>query len=167
LVVAVVDVSMADELAFMDATAQAELVSGGQASPRELVDAAIDRIEKLDGELNAVVTKLFETARAAAEDELPDGPLRGVPFLLKDIGALSKGDPYASGLKALRKAGYIADHDSVVTKRFRAAGLVCVGRTNTPELGLVPTTEEDLLLRVAAQLEQARPWADRRPPVHA
>ncbi len=134
---------MADELAFMDATAQAELVSSGQASPRELVDAAIQRIEKLDGELNAVVTRLFEKARAAADGELPPGPLRGVPFLLKDLGALSRGDPYASGVKAARREGYVADHDSVVTERFRAAGLVCLGRTNTPELGLVPTTESE------------------------
>src|SRR6266511_4019744 len=134
---------MADELAFMDATAQAELVSSGQASPRELVDAAIQRIEKLDGELNAVVTRLFEKARAAADGELPPGPLRGVPFLSKDLGALSRGDPYASGVKAARREGYVADHDSVVTERFRAAGLVCLGRTNTPELGLVPTTESE------------------------
>src|SRR6266540_3754586 len=134
---------MADELAFMDATAQAELVSSGQASPRELVDAAIQRIEKLDGELNAVVTRLFEKARAAADGELPPGPLRGVPFLLKDLGALSRGDPYASGVKAARREGYVADHDSVVTERFRAAGLVCLGRTNTPELGLVPTTASE------------------------
>ncbi len=132
---------MVDDLAFMDATAQAELVSSGQASPRELVDAAIQRIEKLDGELNAVVTRLFEKARAAADGELPDGPLRGVPFLLKDLGALSAGDPYAAGVKAARAAGYVADHDSVITDRFRAAGLVCVGRANAPELGLVPTTE--------------------------
>jgi len=132
---------MPDDLAFMDATAQAELVASGQASPRELVDAAIGRVEKLNGDLNAVVTPLFEKARAAAEGELPDGPLRGVPFLLKDLGALSRGDPYAGGVKAARAAGYVADHDSVVTERFRAAGLVCVGRTNTPELGLVPTTE--------------------------
>src|SRR5574341_2663895 len=134
---------MPEDLAFMDATAQAELVSSGQASPRELVDAAIQRIEKLDGELNAVVTRLFEKARAAADGELPAGPLRGVPFLLKDLGALSRGDPYAAGVKAARREGYVADHDSVVTERFRAAGLVCLGRTNTPELGLVPTTESE------------------------
>jgi amidase len=132
---------MPDDLAFVDATAQAELVSSGQALPHELVDAAIDRVEKLNGELNAVVTKLFEKARAAAAAELPDGPLRGVPFLLKDLGARSEGDPYAEGLKAARMAGYVADHGSVVTQRSRAAGLVCIGRTNTPELGLVPTTE--------------------------
>jgi amidase len=132
---------MPDDLTFMDATAQAELVRSHQVRPRELVDAAIERVEALNGELNAVVTTLFEKARAAADGDLPDGPLRGVPFVLKDLGALSKGDPYAEGVKAARQAGFVADHDSVVTERFRAAGLVCVGRTNTPELGLVPTTE--------------------------
>jgi amidase len=134
---------MPDDLALLDATAQAELVRSGQALPVELVDAAVKRVEELDGELNAVVTRLFERARAAAEGQLPDGPLRGVPFLLKDLGALSRGDPYAEGLKAARAAGYVADHDSVVTERFRAAGLVCVGRTNTSELGLVPATESE------------------------
>jgi amidase len=132
---------MPEELAFLDATAQAELVRSGQAQPTELVDAAIKRIEELDGELNAVITPLFEQARAAAAGRLPEGPLRGVPFALKDLGALSRGDPYAEGLKAARAAGYVADHDSVVTERLRAAGLVCVGRTNTSELGLVPTAE--------------------------
>jgi amidase len=132
---------MPDDLAFRDATAQAELVRSGQVLPRELVDAAIERVEKLNGELNAVVTQLFEKARVATEGALPQGLLRGVPFLLKDLGALSEGDPYAEGVKAARTAGYLADHDSVVTERFRGAGLVCIGRTNTPELGLVPTTE--------------------------
>jgi len=130
-----------DDLALLDATAQAELVRSGQASPQELVDAAIERIERLNGALNAVVTPLFEKARAAAGGDLPDGPFRGVPFLLKDLGALSAGDPYAGGVKAARSAGYVAGHSSVITERFTAAGLVCLGRTNTPELGLVPTTE--------------------------
>jgi amidase len=147
---------MPDDLAFMDATAQAELVRGGQVRPRELVDAAIDRVEALNGELNAVVTTLFEKARAAADGDLPEGPLRGVPFVLKDIGAHSRGDPYAEGVKAARLAGYVADHDSVVTERFRAAGLVCVGRTNTPELGLVPTTEGE------AYGPCRNPWDPRR-----
>jgi len=131
----------ADDLALLDATAQAELVRSGAASPLELVDAAIERIERRDGELNAVVTPLFEQARAAARGELPDGPFRGVPFLLKDLGALSAGDPYAAGVKAARAERYIAGQTSVVTERFAAAGLVVLGRTNTPEMGLVPTTE--------------------------
>jgi amidase len=134
---------MPDDLAFLDATAQAELVRGGQVTPVELVDAAIERVEKRNGELNAVVTRLYGQARAAAAGPLPDGRFRGVPFLLKDLGALSAGDPYAGGVKAARAAGYVADHDSVVTQRFRAAGLVVLGRTNCSELGLLPTTEAE------------------------
>ena len=113
---------MPDTLAFVDATAQAELVSSGQVRPGELVDAAIGRVEKLNGELNAVVTQLFEKARVATEGALPQGLLRGVPFLLKDLGALSDGDPYAEGVKAARAAGYRADHDSVVTERSGPPG---------------------------------------------
>lgn len=67
-----------------------------------------------------------------------------MPFLLKDLGALSEGDPYAEGVKPARTAGYRADHDSVITERFHPAGLVYIGRTNTPELGLVPTTEGEV-----------------------
>src|SRR6266508_5964755 len=87
---------MPSDTAFLDATAQAELVRSGQASPLELVDAAIERVERLDGTLNAVVTPLFERAREAAGGELPDGPLRGVPFLLKDLATLTAGEPYRS-----------------------------------------------------------------------
>jgi amidase len=134
---------MPRDLAFLDATAQADLVRSGQVTPAELVDAAIERVEKLNGELNAVVTRLYEQARAAASGPLPDGRLRGVPFLLKDLGALSAGDPYAGGVKAARAAGHVADHDSVLTQRFRAAGLVVLGRTNCSELGLLPTTEAE------------------------
>ncbi len=134
---------MASDTAFLDATAQAELVRSGQASPLELVDAAIERVERLDGTLNAVVTPLFERAREAAGGELPDGPLRGVPFLLKDLATLTAGEPYHAGVKAVRQAGYVADHDAELTRRFRAAGLVWLGKTSTSELGLLPTTEAE------------------------
>src|SRR5207253_9018109 len=86
---------MSDELAFLDATAQADLVQRRKVSPVELVDAAIARIERLDRELNAVIIPLFEKARAqAASPALPNGFFRGVPFLLKDIICHSAGDPY-------------------------------------------------------------------------
>src|SRR6516225_3604294 len=82
------------ELSTMDATAQAELVRRRELTPLELVDAAIARIERLNPTINAVITPLFEEARkAAVSPELPDGPFRGVPFLLKDIGAMQKGQP--------------------------------------------------------------------------
>ena len=74
-----------EDLARLDATAQAELVRNGEATPVELVDAAIERIEPINPELNAVITPLFEKAREAAAGELPNGPFRGVPTLLKDL----------------------------------------------------------------------------------
>ena len=91
---------MTTDLVQLDATAQAELVRRGEATPLELVEAAIARIEAVNPQLNAVITPLFDKARAgAASSELPDGPFRGVPFLLKDLGCHSAGDPYHEGLR--------------------------------------------------------------------
>ena len=132
---------MTDDLAWLDATAQAELVRTGQLSPLELVEAAIARIEKVDPELNAVIHHRFDAAVREASGVLPDGPFRGVPFLVKDLYAASAGDPLHNGTRVLRDAGYIAPADSWLVARFRAAGFVITGRTNTPEFGLVPTTE--------------------------
>ena len=104
---------MEDALATLDGIAQAELVRQGQLSPRELVDAAIARCEKLNPILNAVITSLFDEARAAAASPtLPAGPFRGVPLLLKDIGAMQVGQPYYMGNRALRDARYIAPVDT-------------------------------------------------------
>src|SRR5207249_4235853 len=135
---------MSDELAFLDATAQADLVQRRKVSPVELVDAAIARIERLDRELNAVIIPLFEKARAqAASPALPNGFFRGVPFLLKDIICHSAGDPYHAGMKLLRKLRWIEHEDTHLAAKFRAAGLVFLGRTNVPELGSQPTTEPE------------------------
>jgi amidase len=76
---------MSDELAFLDATAQAELIRSGKVKPLEMVDAAIARIDRLNPKLNAVIIPLFEKARAAAAGTLSDGPFRGVPMLMKDF----------------------------------------------------------------------------------
>jgi amidase len=132
---------MSDDLAFLDATAQAELVRRREASPRELVDAAIARIEKVNPKLNAVIIPLFEKARAQAAAALPDGPFRGVPFLLKDLICHSAGDPYHAGMRLLRELRWVEPDDTYLAARFRVAGLVLCGRTNVPELGPVPTTE--------------------------
>jgi amidase len=133
---------MSDDWAWMDATAQAELVRTKQVKPNELVAAAIDRIERLDGSINAVIHRRFERALdEAGRGDLPDGPFTGVPFVVKDLFAPTAGDPMHNGMKALRDAGYVAPADSWLTARYRKAGFVFVGRTNTPELGLVPTTE--------------------------
>src|SRR5262245_2687860 len=90
-----------DDLATLDATAQAELVRRGDASPLELVDAAIARIEKHNDELNAVIHPLFERARTAARGSLPDGPFTGVPILVKDLDGYLAGAPYHAGNKLL------------------------------------------------------------------
>ncbi|MGH2686082.1 MAG: amidase [Actinomycetota bacterium] len=129
------------DVAALDATGQGELVRRGEVSPVELVDAAIARIEKLNGELNAVITPLFEKAREAAAGPLPDGPFRGVPFLLKDLGAHSAGDPMYEGMAVLRQRRWVEEKDSHLAAGFAEAGFVLCGKTNTPELGILPTTE--------------------------
>ncbi len=133
--------SLPDELASLDATAQAELVRSGAVSPTELVDAAIARIEEKNPALNAVITPLFDKARKTAAGELPDGPFRGVPFLMKDIGALTEGDPFYAGTSLLKKLAFVAPMDTYYTQKIRDAGFVICGKTNTPELGILPTTE--------------------------
>jgi amidase len=130
-----------DELATLDATAQAELVRTGEASPAELVEAAIERIEATDPELNAVIQPLFDEARAEAEGDVPDGPFKGVPFLLKDLGVSFAGQPFHMGMRVLKEMDFRAPVDALLALKFRDAGLITLGKTNTPELGIVPTTE--------------------------
>jgi amidase len=135
---------MSDELSTLDATSQAELVRRGDATPAELVEAAIVHLEKLNPRLNAVIHPALERARdRAASPDLPDGPFRGVPFLMKDIGGQEEGQPYCAGMGLLKRAGWTEKQDSFLTRKFRAAGLVSLGRTNTPELALLPTTEPE------------------------
>jgi amidase len=132
---------MSDDLDSLDAIAQAELVRRRQTSPLELINAAIARIEKVNPQLNAVIIPLFDKARQQAARDLPEGPFRGVPFLLKDLDALSAGDPYHAGTQFLRDLCWVADHDTYLVAKLRAAGFVILGKTNTPELGLNVTTE--------------------------
>lgn len=128
----------------LDATAQAEAVRKGEVTPLELVELAIARIEKLDPRLNAVIHRSFDRARQEAKGTLPDGPFRGVPFLLKDLAAGNRaGDPLHYGTRFLRDAGYTAPTTSYLVEKFLAAGLVVVGRTNVPELGAWTTTEPE------------------------
>lgn len=133
---------IAEQTRWLDAVGHAELVRGGEASPIELVDAAIERIEALDGPLNAVNLRWFDEARAAAASAaLPDGPFRGVPFLLKDLWAAFAGQPLTNGNPALARLKPVSDADTTLVARYRAAGLVTLGRTASPEFGSVPTTE--------------------------
>jgi amidase len=135
---------MSEDLDRLDATAQAELVRSRQVSPRELVDAAIARIEAGDRRLGFLVSERFERARAeAAQGALGGGPLRGVPFLVKDLICSQAGEPFYQGNRALRDADYRAPRDAYLYERFRAAGLVTLGRTKTPEFGFTVTTEPE------------------------
>jgi amidase len=147
------------ELARLDATAQADLVRSGEATPTELVDAAIAGIEELDPQLNAVIHRQFDEARERAAGDLPDGPFRGVPFLVKDLdNSHEAGQPYHGGTRFLQKHDYRPAADSELIGRYKAAGLVITGRTNCPELGLQPTTEP--LTRGATH----NPWDPTRSP---
>ncbi|MGB0677487.1 MAG: amidase [Ilumatobacteraceae bacterium] len=133
---------LATQTRWMDATAQAELVANGDVTPVELVDAAIERMESLDGDLNALTYRWFDTAREmAGSPAFPDGPFKGVPFLLKDLHAHMEGMPMSNGSAALKEANYHSTIDTTIVSRFKAAGLVICGRTNSPEMGTVPVTE--------------------------
>jgi amidase len=126
-------------MTWLDATAQAELVRRGEASPRELAEAAIARIEAVNPKLDAVIRTRFDAALAEAGGDLPDGPFRGVPILLKDLGCMVEGEPTAFGLGPLREVPWPVT--SYLAEQFRAAGFVSLGRTNVPELGTTVTTE--------------------------
>ena len=130
-----------DDLTRLDATAQAQLVRNGDLSALELVNAAIARIERLDGQLNAVILRRFERVREEARAGLPDGPFRGVPYLLKDILCQLEGEPYHAGMRVLQEAGYRSDHDSYLGARYKRAGFAILGKSNLPELALSPITD--------------------------
>lgn len=140
-----------DELEGLDAVGQAALVRSRAAKPSELVEAAIRRAESRNPRLNAIIQEDFEGALARAraqDDEFRDfddwsPKFVGVPFLLKDLGAQQAGYPYHMGVRALRDADWREPEDSVLVQRLRAAGVVVLGRTNTPELGLMPITEPE------------------------
>jgi len=128
-----------DELCWLDAMAQAELIRNKELIPLELVDNAIERIEQLNPKINAVVTPIFDRARKTASGSIPDGPFRGVPFLIKDIIAALAGVPMSMGTALLKN--YVPPQDSELIVRYKKAGFIILGKTNTPEFGLVPTTE--------------------------
>jgi amidase len=131
-----------DAYAAFDAVGQAELIRKKQATSLELVDAAIARIEALNPKLNAVVTDMFEKARAQAKAPLPQSPLSGVPYLIKDLNDIA-GVRTTSGSRLM--AHFIATKTDLMPTKAIEAGLVVVGKTNTPEYGLLATTESVLL----------------------
>ncbi|WP_304167780.1 amidase [Phenylobacterium aquaticum] len=131
------------EYAEHDGLGLAALVAKGEVSAGEVLEAAIERIERHNGALNAVVHKAYDEARQVVAGGLPDGPFRGVPFLIKDLGAQVAGWPRTSGSNFAQVA---ADaEDSELVRRYRAAGVVLVGKSNTPEFGIPGVTHSDRL----------------------
>ncbi len=129
------------DVGWLDATAQAALVRDGAASPQELLEVALARLDALNPRLNAVVHLLADRARAQVENGLPDGPFRGVPMVLKDLIQEVAEEPFHEGMQYLRDLDYRPPATTELTRRFEAAGLVVCAKTNTPELGGIPTTE--------------------------
>lgn len=125
-----------------DGLGLAALVAKGDVNAEELLDEAIERTEARNPKLNAIVIKHYDEAREQIKNGLPNGPFKGVPFLLKDLHLLLKGTVTSYGSAAWD--GYVADHNSTLTDRYLAAGLVVFGKTNSPELGLAGTTEPRL-----------------------
>ena len=146
------------EFARLDATGQAELVRQGELSPSELVEGAIRRVEALNPELRAVITDLSAKAIAAAAEPLPQGPFCGVPLLLKDLLCHSAGDPFHEGMAFLKQLAWTEAEDQYLARKFRDAGFVFIGKSNTPELGILPTTEP------AAYGPTHNPWDTSRSP---
>lgn len=122
-----------------DGIGLAELVQKKEITPEEIVSAAIARLEQLNPEMNAVIHKMYEKARAAAKEEAGEKPFSGVPVLLKDISQEIKGEPTTSGSKALQ--GYRAKTDSEYVNRLKATGVIFLGITNVPEFALMGITE--------------------------
>jgi amidase len=131
------------DLVWLDGTGQAELVRGGDVTPTELVAASIERIRTLNPRLNAVVLEMFDAAVERARHVDADGPLSGVPFLLKDLLCTGADEPITMGMRALADIGYRQPYDTYLARRFRDAGLITLGKTNTPEFGLKATTEPE------------------------
>ncbi len=138
------------EFAACDAVALAERIRSGEVSAEDVLEETLARVEARNPACNAVVHRMDESARKAIALGLPDGPLRGVPYMLKDLNVLCEGEPTGNGSRMF--SDFVADHDSTLTERLRAAGLVIVGKTNTPELGLNVTTEP------AAHGPTRNPW---------
>ncbi len=131
-----------DEYRQHDALGLAELVRSGKVTPRELLEVALARIDEVNPRIHAVIHRLDDSARAAAAGPSAAGPFAGVPFLVKDLDGTLGGAPYNAGTRALR--GYVAPHDSELFARFRRAGVVFAGKTNTPEFGILGVTEPEL-----------------------
>jgi amidase len=125
-----------------DALALADLVRTGQVSPQELLDEALARTAEVNPKINAVIHLMEGRAREAIASGLPEGPFRGVPFLVKDLMTACAGEPMRMGSRLFRD--FVPPEDEELTRRYKSAGLVIFGKTNTPELGVSNVTEPEL-----------------------
>lgn len=125
-----------------DGVGLAGLVARGEVSAAELLDEAVTRTERINPSINAVIEPMYERARAQVATHSPGGPFGGVPFLMKDLGSAIAGVPLRNGARFFKD--YVPSYDAEMVKRLHAAGFVTFGKTNTPELGLVGTTEPAL-----------------------
>ncbi|MFO7558249.1 MAG: amidase [Desulfobacterales bacterium] len=122
-----------------DGLGLAELVRKKEVKPGEILEEAIRRIEKLNPNLNAIIHKLYDTAAATAGNDLPAGPFTGVPFLLKDVHHALQGVPMCCGSNSMKD--YVPSYDAEIVRRFKRAGVLIIGKTNTPEFKLSAFTE--------------------------
>src|SRR5262244_2575921 len=125
-----------------DAISLAGLIAKRQVSAKEVLEAAIARAEQINPAINAIVHKQYEQARRAVAAGFPEGPLKGVPYLIKDLGFFETGEPATFGSNLFRD--FVADHDTAYVTRCKKAGLVFIGRSSSPEFGLNPNTEPRL-----------------------
>lgn len=121
-----------------DALGLAELVKKKHVSPKELLETAINRANQLNPQLNAIIHRFDERAFDQAAAGLPEGMFHGVPFLLKDLMQVFADEPYTMGSRGI---SIVPDYDSELVKRYKATGVNTFGKTNTPEFGLIITTE--------------------------
>ncbi|HEV8584061.1 MAG TPA: amidase [Methylomirabilota bacterium] len=133
---------LATEFERYDGLGLAELIRNKEVTADEVLAATLERVEARNPAVNAVTLRMDEQARAAIRAGLPDGPLKGVPYFLKDLGVLYAGTVTSFGSRLY--SGYVADHDSEIVARMKRAGLVIAGKTNTPEMGIAPSTEPRL-----------------------
>ncbi|MDX2221406.1 MAG: amidase, partial [Rhodospirillaceae bacterium] len=128
-----------DDYMAYDGIGLAGLIAKGDISPREVLEAAITRLETVEPRVNCIAQRLFDHGRKQIADGLPRGPLTGVPFLLKDLSVDLAGVPTGAGSRFFQ--GDVPEADSTVVARYKQAGLVIFGKSTTPELGLTGTTE--------------------------
>lgn len=120
-----------------DAMGLAALVQKKEVSASELLETAILRAEAVNLKVNAIIHPLYELAKATINDGNLTGPFAGVPFLVKDLGLEIKNTPIRTGCKAY--TGYVSSVDSYAIQKIKSAGLVIMGKTNTPEFGSCAT----------------------------